>query len=213
MLYSFASCRFSYWWKIMVEEKSEPSSSDEERSQLPDEPIPAKLSRGQVVVDGELASVLYEAGYYGTLKGKTKLVLEPEEALLLARRQRIVVSAPKMGALEFSTLLEQLAEKRHGLWTRFLVYSDLRSRGYVVRTGYGKGLLFRVYPRGAKLNEATAKYFVCAISEGSPLKVGELDAFSKQAKRNRKKLMLAVLDRQGETTYYLVSPADIVAEK
>lgn len=197
----------------MVEEKSEPRSSDEERSQLPDEPIPAKLSRGQVVVDGELASVLYEAGYYGTLKGKTKLVLEPEEALLLARRQRIVVSVPKMGVLEFSMLLEQLAENRPGLWTRFLVYSDLRSRGYVVRTGYGKGLLFRVYPRGAKLNEATAKYFVCAISEGSPLKVGELDAFSKQAKRNRKKLMLAVLDRQGETTYYLVSPADIVAEK
>jgi tRNA splicing endonuclease len=69
-----------------------------------------------------------------------------------------------------------------------------------------------VYPRGSKLNEATAKFFVCAISEGSPLKVEELDTFSKQAKRNRKKLMLAVLDRQGETTYYLVAPADIVAE-
>lgn len=197
----------------MVEEQPEPPSTGEERSQLPDEPIQAKFSRGKVVVEGEWASLLYEAGYYGTLKGKSKLVLEPEEALLLARRQRIVVSAPKTGVLEFSMLLEQLGENRPGLWTRFLVYSDLRSRGYVVRTGYGKGLLFRVYPRGAKLNEATAKYFVCAISEGSPLKVGELDAFSKQAKRNRKKLMLAVLDRQGETTYYLVSPADIVAEK
>ncbi len=197
----------------MVDEKPDSSSSDEERMQLPDEPIPAKFSRGTVVVEGELASVLFEAGYYGTLKSKSKLVLEPEEALLLARRQRIVVSESKEGELEFSALLEHLAGGRPGLWTRFLVYSDLRSRGYVVRTGYGKGLLFRVYPRGAKLNEATAKYFVCAISEGSPLNVRELDAFSKQAKRNRKKLMLAVLDRQGETTYYLVSPADIVAEK
>jgi tRNA-intron endonuclease len=188
-------------------------SSDEERLQLPDEPIPAKLTRGKVVVEGEYARVLYEAGYYGTLKDEQKLVLEPEEALLLARRQRIVVSRPKAEALEFSSLLERLSEGRPGLWTRFLVYSDLRSRGYVVRTGYGKGLLFRVYPRGAKLNKATAQYFVCAISEGSPLKVEELDGFSKQAKRNRKKLMLAVLDRQGETTYYLVSPADIVAEK
>ena len=197
----------------MADEKSEGSTSEEERVQLPDEPIPAKLSRGKVVVDGELASILYEAGYYGTLKEKTRLIIEPEEALLLARRQRIVVSAATKGALDFSELLERLAEGRPGLWTRYLVYSDLRSRGYVVRTGYGKGLLFRVYPRGAKLNEATAKYFVCAISEGTPLKVAELDAFSKQAKRNRKKLMLAVLDRQGETTYYLVSPADIVAEK
>ncbi len=197
----------------MAEEKKVPPTSDEERSQLPDEPIQAKITRGRVVVEGEYAPVLYEAGYYGTLKGKQKLALEAEEALLLARRQRIAVSEGKSGLLEFSALLERLAEGRPGLWTRFLVYSDLRSRGYVVRTGYGKGLLFRVYPRGAKLNETTAKYFVCAISEGSPLKVGELDAYSKQAKRDRKKLMLAVLDRQGETTYYLVSPADLVAEK
>ncbi|MFW9935330.1 MAG: tRNA-intron lyase [Candidatus Thorarchaeota archaeon] len=197
----------------MAEEKHEKSLAEKEGAQLPDEPIHAKLTRGKVVVSDEFAQLLYKAGYYGTLKSQNRLVLEPEEALLLARRQRIVVSETKGELLDFSTLLERLGEGRPGLWTRFLVYSDLRSRGYVVRTGYGKGLLFRVYPRGAKLNEATAKYFVCAISEGSPLKVGELDAFSKQAKRNRKKLMLAVLDRQGETTYYLVSPADIVAEK
>jgi tRNA-intron endonuclease len=194
----------------MVEQQP---ASEDARPQLPDEPIEAKLRRGKVTVDGEFASVLYEAGYYGTLKGTAKLALEPEEALLLSRRERIQVHDTEGSKLEFSDLLGRLAEGHPGLWTRFLVYSDLRSRGYVVRTGYGKGLLFRVYPRGAKLNEATAKYFVCAISEGSPLKVTELDAFSKQAKRNRKKLMLAVLDRQGETTYYLVAPADIVAKK
>ena len=191
----------------------EVTAPEEDRQQLPEEPIPAKLTRGRVVVSGEFAPVLYEAGYYGTLEGQAKLVLEPEGTLLLTRRQRIQVLDTKGTELDFSEVLEQLGESRPNLWTRFLVYSDLRSRGYVVRTGYGKGLLFRVYPRGAKLNEATAKYFVCAISEGAPLKVTELDAYSKQAKRNRKKLMLAVLDRQGETTYYLVSPADIVAEK
>lgn len=195
------------------EKQVEKTPPDSERSQLPDEAIPAKFVRGRVVVKGEYAPVVYEAGYYGTLKGTDKLTLEPEEALLLTRRQRIQVHDTEGVELEFSDLLERLAEGQPGLWTRFLVYSDLRSRGYVVRTGYGKGLLFRVYPRGAKLNEATAKYFVCAISEGSPLKVAELDAFSKQAKRNRKKLMLAVLDRQGETTYYLVAHADLVAER
>ena len=188
-------------------------ASSNDRPQLPDEVIEAKLVRSRVVVKGEYAQILYEAGYYGSLSAPDKLVLEPEEALLLLRRQRIEVKDSKKKLLEFSELLDRLAEKRPGLWTRFLVYSDLRSRGYVVRTGYGKGLLFRVYPRGAKLNEATAKYFVCAISEGSPLKVTELDTFSKQAKQNRKKLMLAVLDRQGEPTYYLVAPADIVAGK
>lgn len=198
----------------MTDEKSlEVKTPEDERSQLPDESIPARFSRGRVIVKGAQASLLYEAGYYGTLKNGDKLILEPEEVLLLVRRQRLQVSDSKGTKFEFADLLEQLGERHSGLWTRFLVYSDLRSRGYVVRTGYGKGLLFRVYPRGAKLNEATAKYFVCVISEGVPLKVTEIETFSKQAKRNRKKLMLAVLDRQGETTYYLVAPADIVAEK
>lgn len=199
--------------KEPLEKSVNQSPQDSERSQLPDEPIQARLVRGRVCVEGEYATVLYEAGYYGTMKKDTKLVLEPEEALLLTRRNRIKVQAANGTNLEFSELLEKLAEQSLGLWTRFLVYSDLRSRGYVVRTGYGKGLLFRVYPRGAKLNQATAKFFVCVISEGSPLKIKELETFSRQAKRNRKKLMLAVLDRQGEITYYLVSPAEIAAEK
>ncbi len=186
---------------------------EQRRSALPEEPIPVKLTRGKVILEGKFASILYETGYYGTLKQQTQLVLEPEEALLLLRRNRIRVLTIKKKEISFEELLQRLEKRRTGLWTQFLVYSDLRSRGYVVRTGYGKGLLFRVYPRGAKLNEATAKYFVCAISEGSPLKISELEAFTRQAKRNRKKLMLAVLDRQGETTYYLVSHADIMADR
>jgi tRNA-intron endonuclease len=160
-----------------------------------------------------LTKILYEAGFYGTLKNESHLLLNPEEALLLLRRQRIQVFDRNGNEMDFASLLQEMAKHRPGLWTQYLVYSDLRSRGYVVRTGYGKGLFFRVYPRGAKLNEATAKYFVCAISEGSPLKVADLDRFSRQAQRNRKKLMLAVLDRQGETTYYLVAPAEITAKK
>lgn len=196
-----------------LEEVSHDEGQEETRPQLPEEPIPAKVSRGRVVVKGEMARVLYEAGNYGTLKSEEELTLEPEEALLLIRRKRIQVLDRKGVELGFSVLLQKLSKRHPRLWTQYLVYSDLRSRGYVVRTGYGEGLWFRVYPRGARLNEVTAKYFVCAISEGSPLKVAELEKLSRLALRNRKKLMLAVLDRQGETTYYLVSPADITADK
>lgn len=195
-----------------AEEPEEEEGQEEEQQPLPEEPTVVKLSRGRVVVTGEAAKTLHDSGYYGSLEASGNLLLEPEETLLLARRGRIRVLGPKGVALDFPDLLQQLDKKRSGLWTRYLVYSDLRSRGYVVRTGYGKGVLFRVYPRGAKVNEATAKYFVCAISEGTPLRIAELEIFSKQAQQNRKRLMLAVLDRQGETTYYLVSPADITLE-
>jgi tRNA-intron endonuclease len=194
------------------EEPEEEEVEEEEQQPVPEEPVVVKLARGKAVITGEAAKRLYESGYYGSLEADGKLALEPEETLLLARRGRIRVLDTKGNALEFPELLQLLERKRAGLWTRYLVYSDLRSRGYVVRTGYGKGVLFRVYPRGAKVNEATAKYFVCAISEGTPLRISELETFSKQAQQNRKRLMLAVLDRQGETTYYLVSPAEIALE-
>jgi len=184
-----------------------------ERPQLPEEPIWGVLTRGKIVVKGEEARLLYEAGYYGMLEGEGRLVLEPEEALLLMRRGRLRVRDRKGVEMDFRDLLHKLSRRRPGLWTRYLVYSDLRGRGYVVRTGYGGGLLFRVYPRGARLNEVSARYFVCSVSEGAPLKFVDLEAFSQQALRNRKKLMLAVLDRQGEPTYYIVSPADIAVEK
>lgn len=209
---------FLQGWNHMTERENQEDTDEEtiqteERQQFPEEPIPAKLKRGKIIVEGEMAKILYEAGFYGTLKDDNHLTLDAEEALLLVRRQRIRVFDQKRTELDFANLLPQLAKHRLGLWTQYLVYSDLRSRGYVVRTGYGKGLFFRVYPRGAKLNEATAKYFVCTISEGSPLKVEELEQYSRQAQRNRKKLMLAVLDRQGETTYYLVAPAEITPKK
>lgn len=204
--------------RYLVDEQppDETSLNDEPekaRPQLPEEPIQARLSRGRVIVKGEMARTLHEAGQYGSFKTETELVLEDEEALLLIRRNRIQVLDSKGTKLDFSELLQILSKRHPRLWTQYLVYSDLRSRGYVVRTGYGKGLWFRVYPRGAKINEATAKYFVCAISEGAPLKVAELEKLSQLASRNRKKLMLAVLDRQGETTYYLVSRAQISVDK
>jgi tRNA-intron endonuclease len=42
---------------------------------------------------------------------------------------------------------------------RFIVYSDLRERGFLVKTGFKFGCDFRVYERGVKLKKGPKEAF------------------------------------------------------
>jgi len=57
--------------------------------------------------------------------------------------------------------------------TKFLVYRDLRNRGYTVKDGYGFGSDFRVYGKG-DFGEKGAKFLVFGLNEGKQEKVGKL---------------------------------------
>jgi tRNA-intron endonuclease len=85
-----------------------------------------------------------------------------------------------------------------------LVYRDLRSRGYVVREGFGGGIDFRIYERGA-YGKDTAPYLVLSTQEGKPLPINDLAGALQQCQSQKKELTLAVMNRRGEIVYYSVS--------
>jgi tRNA-intron endonuclease len=90
--------------------------------------------------------------------------------------------------------------------TKFLIYRDLRSRGYVTKEGFGFGIDFRVYEKG-EFEKKPAKYVVFGISEGVQLNVSELSKALTQITRMGKNAVAAVIERRGEITYYKVSKA------
>ncbi|MEM4643522.1 MAG: tRNA-intron lyase, partial [Candidatus Bathyarchaeia archaeon] len=90
------------------------------------------------------------------------------------------------------------------IWAKYLVYRDLRSRGYVVRGGFGLGIDFRVYDRGDYGKDA-AKYLIMTLQEGKPIKLERLTQIIKQCRSLKKDLILAVMSRRGEIVYYSVS--------
>ena len=57
--------------------------------------------------------------------------------------------------------------------TQFLIYRDLRNRGYVVKDGFGFGSDFRVYERG-HFGEKGAKFLIFGLNEGQQEKMGNL---------------------------------------
>ena len=133
------------------------------------------------------------------------LMLTFYEALFLLGKGIIAVKKEKTGGkVNFQTLLQRFQSIDEDAWVRYLVYRDLRSRGYVAREGFGLGIDFRVYERG-EYGKETAKYMIFGIQEGQPVSVEELARSLRYVQSLKKRLVLAVINRRGEVVYYSLS--------
>jgi tRNA-intron endonuclease len=90
-----------------------------------------------------------------------------------------------------------------GFEVRYLVFRDLRQRGYVVKEA-PPPLDFRVYPRGGAPKRTPSKYGVVAVNERSVFDLGGLLSHVRRAASTRKNLLLAVVDEESDLTYYAV---------
>ncbi|UCF45132.1 MAG: tRNA-intron lyase [Candidatus Bathyarchaeota archaeon] len=132
------------------------------------------------------------------------LTLAFYEALYLLDKGLLEVEDENTKEVDFQGLLQCYEKTNENAWVNYLVYRDLRSRGYVVREGFGAGIDFRIYERGA-YGKDTASYLVLGTQEGKPLPVNDLAATLRQCQSQKKELILAVMNRRGEIVYYSVS--------
>jgi tRNA-intron endonuclease, archaea type len=158
--------------------------------------------KGVTVTEQSSRDALSSRGY-GTQENNI-LTLTFYESLYLQEKGMLEVKSQN-GALDFQGLLQAYAAQNENAWVNYLVYRDLRSRGYVVREGFGSGIDFRIYERGS-YGKDTAPYLIMVTQEGKPLPVNDLaDALSKCSSQ-KKELILAVMNRRGEVVHYSVSP-------
>ena len=162
----------------------------------------AILSREGAVISGKNAESLNSRGY--GKKSNGKLVLAPYEVLFLVEKGVIEVSKKSGKKLTFQDLLQYFRRYDKNIWVKYLIYRDLRNRGYVVREGFGLGVDFRLYDRG-DYGKEPAKSIVFGILEGKPISIKELSEVLRKVQNLKKKLILAVVDRRGEIVYYSLS--------
>jgi tRNA-intron endonuclease len=84
---------------------------------------------------------------YGT-KEKEVFTLSFYESLYLVDKQMLTVKNKKGADIDFQSLLQAYQKVDETAWAHYLIYRDLRSRGYVVREGFGAAIDFRIYERG-----------------------------------------------------------------
>jgi tRNA-intron endonuclease len=156
-----------------------------------------------LVQDQAEASQIYSKGYYGYPQSGGGLELDLLEALYLVESDRLVVD--KGGEhVSLEGLIRAASEHHEGFEILYIVYRDLRQRGYVVKADAGE-FDFRVFPRGGTPSTTPTKHWVLAISERSACVVRSLFEEAERSERTRKELLLAVVDEEGDLTYYRAS--------
>lgn len=153
-----------------------------------------------ILSDEAEASQIYNKGFYGYPLTGGGLELDLLEASYLMECGRLEISTEGAKVDSF-TLTRRAAEAYEDFEIKFIVYRDLRQRGYVVKTHSGE-FDFRVFPRGGTPNTSQTKYWVMALSERSEFSIAEFLDCLEKADRTRKDLLLAVVDEEGDITFY-----------
>jgi tRNA-intron endonuclease, archaea type len=168
-------------------------------------PFKAVLDGGDVrITERGRFGELEESGY-GSREGED-LVLRDYEALYLLYGKKLELDDKTGKSVGFERLAELAQKKAGDSWTKFVIYRDLRSRGYIVREGFGFGTDLRVYERG-DYPKKPAKYVVFALDEGIEKGMADLQKSVREMGKMGKEAIIAVIERRGEVIYYKVSRA------
>ena len=147
---------------------------------------------------------------YGDIENE-KLLLKSFESLYLLYSDKLILKKAKK-KIDFDTLMGVCQKQDDQILTKFLIYRDLRNRGYVVKDGFGFGSDFRVYERG-QFGEKGAKFLIFGLNEGEQEKMGNLQKKIEQITQMGKEPVIAVIERRGEVIYYKINRIDFPENK
>lgn len=157
------------------------------------------VSNDRVIVKHEHAHNLYNKRYYGNLT-ESGLELSFIEALYLLEKGKIEIFNSDDIPLSLEDMTNIIRQKH--VYSHYLVYKDLRTRGYIIKTGFKYGSDFRIYERGHSPGDGHSSFLVKILSEEQEIKVRDFSSYVRVAHGVRKTLLLAVVDDEYDITYY-----------
>ncbi len=189
---------------------SQRTGKDEDLQQVIIEAFYSKRVDHVVLSRSEDAQLLESKGF--GIRDNDQFYLKDYEVLYLMYSNKLALKdkakksskSTKLGKVNFTDYVSFAMERDENAWTRFLIFRDLRSRGYVVREGFGFPIDFRVYDRGDYGNKA-AKYIVFGLNEGKTMSLSELKKHVDEMSTMGKEAVVAVVERRGEVIYYKIA--------
>ncbi|AFS82276.1 tRNA-intron lyase [Candidatus Nitrosopumilus sediminis] len=175
----------------------------------------APLVKGELISDQTCISdknMIHELGLkgFGEIENE-KLFLKSFETLYLLYTKRLILKKNKK-QIDFDFFMNLCQIDDSEILTKFLIYRDLRNRGYVVKDGFGFGSDFRVYERG-HYGEKGAKFLIFGLNEGQQEKMGTLQKKVEEISQMGKEPIIAVIERRGEVIYYKINKMNFYENK
>jgi len=156
----------------------------------------------KVVSSSSGAFSLYEKSRFGEKKG-SKIEYSMVEAIYLLENGKMEVFSGKK-KFSFDALISKFRKSDKKIDTKFSVFSDLRKKGYLVKSALKFGAEFRVYEKGDKPGEEHARWILNSVKESEKVDWHDFAAKSRVAHSTKKNLLLGIVDEDGDVTYYEV---------
>ncbi len=164
-----------------------------------------------IVYDEEKGPTLYKEGFYGKPLGidkpktpifKAKMILSFFEALYLKRNNLIKIIDEEGSEIDDEKLIKEAYEYIDDFEIKYIVYEDLRKKGYIPRLGTKFGATFLVYRYGPGIDHAP--FLVDVMRKEDKLKVIEIIRAGRLSHSVRKRLILAMVNPENrEISYYI----------
>ena len=87
-------------------------------------------------------------------------------------------------------------------FSKFLVFRDLREKGYCVKTGFKFGFDLRVYPRGKKPGEEHTQWVIKVAEQSERFSMPEYSRMVRIAQNLHTMLLIAIVDAEGDINFY-----------
>ena len=157
----------------------------------------AQLKKDRVLASKAAVTELYKTSYFGRPKVEGLELSLVEAAFLLSRGKLEIELEGKI--LDFKTFFEQASLRQPNFELKYIVYKDLKERGYYVQPSAAD---FRVYPRGSHPGKTSSTIFVHVQSERQLLSAKFLQDSVNSAENVHKQFILAVVDEESDLTFY-----------
>ena len=168
-----------------------------------------QINEKTVIINPKMKNILTERGF-GEPE-KDTLILNSFETLYLLYNHKLELKKINKNII-FDELIQKYIKKNDDILTQFLLYRDLRTKGYVVKDGFGFGSDFRVYERGT-YGLKDAKFLIFTFNEGTQQKIGKLYKNIEEITKMGKEPIIAVIERRGEIIYYKINKMNFLENK
>jgi len=129
---------------------------------------------------------------YGLKQDKNNFTLNNFEVLYLFEKDKVKVFKNNK-ELNSDDILKQTKVNKED----YIVYKDLRSKGYRIETGLKYGFTFRIYDKSKK----HAIWLIEPTLENEKFKIKDFIGKNRVANSTKKKMLLAVVDNDLDVTY------------
>lgn len=166
--------------------------------------IKATLISEKITSNTAEAQNLFATSRFGEKIGE-KILYSLHEALFLVQEKKMEISDYRDKKLSQKEILKKFERIDKKFKTKYLVFKDLRKKGYIVKTALKFGAEFRVYEKGKKIDRGHSKWILFPVSENSTLTWHEFASKNRVAHSTKKNLLIAVVDDEGDVSYYEVN--------